>query len=58
MQPTHFMQEHIVGKIDSLQDIIMLRLSSRAAQAAVAHLDWTGVHTLRWVALPMVQGQS
>ena len=45
------MQERILGHLDQLQDILALGSSSRAAQAAVAHASWTGVHCLRWAGI-------
>ena len=43
------MQERILGHLDQVQDILALGSASKAAQAAVAHANWTGVHCLRWV---------
>ena len=45
------MQERILGHLDQVQDILALGSASRAAQAAVAHASWTGVHCLRWAGI-------
>ena len=45
------MQERILSHLDQVQDIVALGSASSAAQAAVAHASWTGVHCLRLVGI-------